>query len=368
MQRLLPYILTIVIIQLMGCKKEQVTDTGFFSNYDQRDFRMGFTTWPYARTIDAVDSTYLFINDHADIYSEHLDYRIPWKAWMNDLPLPADYVNNIQSRANRKIIGKKLLLSVSLLNTERNDLALDYDDTRPDYIHMNDKPIEDAYFKHVNYLVENLDPDYLVIAVEVNNLLTAGDNKWDEYKALIGNVKTRIKQEYPGLKISESVMLHEMLKPETGQQQYLAELFNYIDQMDFASISYYPFSNNYHTKAEFQTAFDLINQHVNVPIAFVETAHIAQNLVVPALQVNIPGSEAEQQLYLETLCNNAQEHDYEFIIWWGHRDYTALWQTLPDYIKDLAMFWLHTGIVRDDGSQRAAYHSWQSVYEKQFRQ
>ncbi len=359
------YIIILITFQLTGCKKDDIAETEFFSNFDHRTFSMGFTTWPYARTTGAVDSTYLFISKNADIYSEHLDYRIPWNAWMNDLPLPDEFTDNIRSRANRKIPGKKLLLSVSLLNTARNDLALDYDDTRPDYVHMNDKDIEDAYFKHINYLVENMKPDYLVIAVEINGLMTTGDDKWEEYKSLIGNIKTRIRQEYPELKISESVMLHVMLGIEKTHPQLLAELFSYINQMDFASVSYYPFADDYHTKAEFQTAFDLINQNIKVPVAFVETAQIAQDLIVPALNVNIKGNEAEQQLYLETLCTNAQENNYEFIIWWGHRDYTALWQTLPGYIKDLAKLWLNTGILRDDGSPRAAYQTWQQVYKKQ---
>jgi hypothetical protein len=39
-----------------------------------------------------------------------------------------------------------------LLNNERNDLASDFDGTIPNYTSLNDVEIEDAYFKHIQYI------------------------------------------------------------------------------------------------------------------------------------------------------------------------------------------------------------------------
>ena len=67
----------------------------FFSGYDTRNFMMGFTTRPFGPDLQDVDETYRFIADHADIYAEHIDYKIPWKAWINSTSLPAEFENNI---------------------------------------------------------------------------------------------------------------------------------------------------------------------------------------------------------------------------------------------------------------------------------
>ena len=355
----------ILILLLSACKKEKQKDTSFFSNYNHRDFKMGFTTWPYARTIQAVDDTYNFLTDNTDIYAEHIDHFIPWNAWMNNTALPSEFVDNIQSKVNRKLPGKKLLLSIGLLNNSRDDLMSDFDGTTPTYTHLNDAHIIDAYYKHVHYLVNALQPDRLVIAIEVNKLLLVNAIKWQEYKLMISEVKTRIKNDYPDLPISESMMLHVLLDAQSQHlDTYINEIFAYSNQLDFTSISFYPFSNNLHSKTDFQSAFDFLHQHTTNTIAFVETGNISKDLIIPSLNVNIRGSETEQKIYLETLCINAQEHQYDFIIWWTHRDYTALWQTFPPEIKDLASTWLSTGIITDDGTQRPSYTSWQKAFEK----
>ena len=359
------YQILIILTLLFACKKQKPEDTGFFSNYSHRNFEMGFTTWPFARTVQAVDDTYQFLVNNADIYAEHIDNAIPWNAWINNTALPSNFVNNIQSKANRRIAGSKLLLSVGLLNNTRDELMQDVDGTIPSYTHLNDIHIINAYYKHVHYLVNTLQPDRLVIAIEVNKLLLVNPAKWDEYKLMIAEVKAKIKNDYPSLPISESMMLHVLLDAKSHNlDTYINEIFTYTNQLDFTSISFYPFMNNLHTKINFQSAFDFLHQHTTNTIAFVETGNISKNLVIPNMNIDIQGNETEQRQYLETLCTNAQEHQYCFVIWWTHRDYTALWQTLPPEIQDLGSTWLSTGILKDNGTKRPSYASWRKAFEK----
>jgi hypothetical protein len=357
--------LLLIFTYLVGCSTESNPQDNFFSPYNQRNFQMGFTTWPYAATVQAVDDTYNFLAGNTDIYAEHIDHFIPWSAWINNTSLPPDFVSNIQSKANRKIPGKKLLLSIGLLNSSRDDLMEDYDGNIPAYNHLNDDHIIDAYYKHVHYLVEALQPDRLVIAIEINKLLLIDPPKWNEYKLLISEVKSRIKQEYPDLPISESIMLHVLLDAKQyNMDAYIDEIFAYSNNLDFTSVSFYPFSNNLHTASDFQQAFDFLHQNTTNPIAFVETGNISRRLIIPNMQVDIEGNETEQKLYLEKLCINAQEYNYDFIIWWTHRDYTALWETFPPEIRDLASTWLSTGLIHDNGTPKPAYDSWRIVFNK----
>ena len=363
----------IIILSQLSCSKDDEIEptinncntVDYFSEYTSRNFEMGFTSWSFGPNLQDVDDTYQFIENNADIYSEHIDNKIPWNAWINNLALPLEFTNEISGRVARKINNTQLLLSVSLLNSDRSELAEDFDGTIPTYTNLNDIEIEDAYFKHIQYLVNAFTPDYLVIAIEVNELKLRSPNKWNAYKLLISNVKSRIKQLYPNLKISESISLHNLYEPNVSNQiEYINEMADYMNQMDFVSISFYPFFINQHTKTDFQQTFDFLHNRINKPIAFVETANLAENLSIPNLNISITGNQCEQNIYLETLLTNAQVQNYEFVIWWTHRDYDALWDTFPQELKDVGKIWRNTGLLTKNRAERMAYLTWRNVLNK----
>ncbi|MEL7001227.1 MAG: hypothetical protein AAFN93_00690 [Bacteroidota bacterium] len=327
------------------------------------DFNMGFTTWSFGPNLQDVNDTYSFIENNSDIYAEHIDNNIPWNAWINDLTLPTDFTNEISGRVNRRIPGKELLLSVSLFNSNRDELASDFDGTIPAYTNLDDADIEDAYFKHIDFLVGEFQPDYLVIAIEVNELNLRAPEKWDSYKRLILNVKSRTRTQYPDLRISESISLHNLFEPDVpNQTAHIQDVFSHVNQNDFMAISFYPFLKNLSSTAEFQEVFDFLHANTALPIAFVESSHIAEDLIIPNLNVSIDGNENEQNDYLETLFENAENQDYEFIIWWAHRDYDALWQTFPAEVRDLGQIWRDSGLLDENGGERPAFSTWSSRF------
>lgn len=331
---------------------------------EDRNFKMGFTTWSFGPTPQDVDDTYAFIASNSDIYAEHIDNKIPWNAWINDLALPQEFTSEIESRINKRLFNQELLLSVSLLNSNRDQLAEDFDGTVPNYTNLNDIDIVEAYTKHIDYLVNQFDPDYLVIAIEVNELRIRAENKWEDYKSLIHDVKTNIKESYPNLPISESITLHNLYEPDiTNPEVYINEIMSYMNQMDFVSISFYPFFKNLKTREEFQKVFDFLHNNIQKPIAIVETSHIAEDLIVPNLNVSINGNQVEQNVYLETLLTNAEEQDYSFIIWWAHKDYDALWQTFPQEVQDIGKLWRDTGLINEVGNERLSLTTWSTIYE-----
>ncbi len=175
---------------------------------DQRNFRMGFTSWPYNDQLGGQDTTYAFLDQYGDIYAEHIDDKIPWSAWINNTSLPQEFVNNIQGRKFRRISGKELLVSVSLFNNLRTDLAEDFNGIVPTYDSLNQTDLIDAYVKHLDYIITELQPDHLVIAMEVNEILKNNPSLWPEYKAMINQVRDSLRNSYPSLPLSESFTLH----------------------------------------------------------------------------------------------------------------------------------------------------------------
>jgi len=349
-----------------GNQNEKCFDSTFFSEYPSKNFEMGFSTWAYAPSLESINSTYQFINNNSTIYSEQIDNNIPWSTWINNATLPSEFTDDLTRRLDNKITNLPLLLSISLLNIDRTDLASDFDGSIPNYSALNDKIIEDAYFKHVDYLIQKFQPKYLVIAIEVNELRIKDENKWEEYKLLIQEVKTRIRNKYPNLQLSESITLHNLFQPEVSDpNDYINEMVAYANQMEFVAISYYPFFKGHHTKTEFQTAFDFLHEKINQPIAFSETSHIAEDLSVSGFNFFADGSACEQNAYMETLLKNAQNHNYKFVVWWAHRDFDELWETFPEDLKDLGKLWRDTGLLDENGVERPAYQTWEKVLHKE---
>ena len=330
-----------------------------------RNFSMGFTTWSFGPNLEDVNDTYDFIANNSDLYIEHLDGSIPWNAYINDLPLPTAFINDMEGKANRKIPNTDLALSIGLLNIDRDDLEADFDGSVPAYNQLNDAVILDAYTEHVAYLVNLFAPEYLVIAIEVNELRLRNPALWEGYTLLIDEVIQRTRTTFPNLELSVSISLHNLFEPDvTDAQAYITSVFDHVNAMDFVAISYYPFLKNQNTTAAFQATLDFLYANTNKPIAIVESGHIAENLTVPNLNVSINGNATEQNAFLETLLTNAQSQDYEMVVWWAHRDYDALWEVFPPEVRDIGQLWRDTGLLDENGRERSALATWQTFLEE----
>ncbi len=331
----------------------------------ERSFSMGFTTWSFGPNLQDVNTTYDFIAANADVYIEHLDGTIPWNAYINNLPLPTEFTNEMEGKASRKIPNTDLVLSIGLLNIDRDDLETDFDGSVPVYNQLNDAAIVDAYTQHVEYLVDLFAPDYLVVAIEVNELPLKNPVLWEGYTRLINAVIQRTKASFPNLELSVSISLHNLFEPNVADAQgYITSVFEHVNQMDFVAISYYPFLKNQRTVEAFQATLDFLHANTSKPIAIVESGHLAENLIIPNLNVDISGNPMEQNAFLETLLTNAQTQDYEMVVWWAHRDYDALWEVFPHEVRDIGQLWRDTGLLDENGVERSAFATWQSFFEE----
>jgi len=362
------FILAIICVTAIHCNRYPLVvpcgDPQYQFN-NPRHFHMGFTTWQFGPNYADRIATYDFISKNADLYSEQFDHYIPWQALINNQPLPKDLTDDIASRLSLKPSGKKLLLSISLLNIPRDGLLPDIDGTIPAYTSISDSVIANAYIKYVRFLTDEFHPDYLVIGMEVNEFRIKKPDQWNAYLQLTGTVASQLKQVYPTLKLSSSITLHNWYQPNvTNPDAFIKEMTDYENAQDFVAISFYPFLKGLSTNTDFQKAFDFLHAQAKKPIAFTETGHIAETLSVPSYNLYVSTDVCQQNSYLETLFTNANEHNYEFIVWWTHRDYDALWQTFPDSTKDLGKLWKDTGLVDELGNERPAMKTWRAALAK----
>ncbi|MEQ8471071.1 MAG: hypothetical protein RIC35_07795 [Marinoscillum sp.] len=358
-----------VFCTLAACKKEspedpveslmtcsEPSDTVIVAD---RSFKMGFSTWPYATGIEAKEGTYAFIDQNADIYSEQFDDHIPWMAIMDNRPMAEPMARDLNERVQLKL-SKDLVVSVSLFNPERNDLITGYMGNTPTYSKLNDQQIEDTYYYYLNAVLDSLAPEYLVMAMEVNEFYLNKPEQWEDYKLLATNIKERLKIDYPELLISESVTLHNLV--DADDNEYLTEIIDYVNTMDFAAISYYPFIHGALNQSAFERDLAFLKEHITKPIALVETAHIAEDLELENPPLLLEGDECTQKDYMQAMLRAADESDFEFVIWWSHKDFDALWNTFPDDVKPLGKLWRDTGLINEKDQERPALQLWQAVF------
>ncbi|MEL6842019.1 MAG: hypothetical protein AAFP02_02305 [Bacteroidota bacterium] len=360
---------SLLITFCLGCQEAGLTPgcetPSFFEEYASRNFQMGFSTWSFGPEENDRRETYQFIAKHADIYSEQMDEYIPWRALEASTDMPEALIDEVDFRFAQRPAGHQLILSVSLLNTDRSELLPDKDAYIPSYEHLDDAMIVDAYGRYLIYLIERMKPDYLVMAMEVNDLYLHNPDKWIEYQSLARQIRPALKALYPDLPISESVVLHNWYQPEVDNpDQYISELASYVNELDFAAISFYPFFKGQSKARQFQKSFEFLHEQISIPIGLVETTHLAEDLSVASYDIEIASDPCEQNEYLESLLSNAQEQSYEFVIWWSHRDYDLLWQVFPDEVKDIGKLWRDTGLIDENGEERLAFQTWKKVFEK----
>ncbi|MFK8044770.1 MAG: hypothetical protein AB8B72_04705 [Crocinitomicaceae bacterium] len=347
-------------ILLVSCNKNKPKKV-----IDNRQFKMGFSTWPFGTTESNVTETYNFLEANGDVYSEHIDDKIPWQNWIGGSELPQEFVDGINYKLSKKPTNLPLLLSISFLNNGRSDIMEDRDGSIPNYVNLNDSAIQAAYFNHVCYMVDAFKPTYLLYAIESNELLNNTPEKWESFRALMDSIQFKLKEKYPNIEMAESVTLHNWYEPNViDKENYVTEIDQVASNGDFTAISFYPFFKGLNSKNDFQKAFDFLHSKTSLPVAFVETNHIAEDLVVDGLNLNIESNEKEQNEYLEALLINAHTKNYKFIIWWAHRDYDALWETFPNEVKDLGKIWRDTGLQDEDGNDRASLKTWRQILAK----
>lgn len=75
-------------------------------------------------------------------------------------------------------------------------------------------------------------------------------------------------------------------------------------------------------------------------------------------KVTIPGSPEKQEEYYRFLFRRAQEHRFEFIVSFIHRDYDPLWEAIKSSAPEIFKAWRDCGMVDEHGKDRPVLALW----------
>jgi hypothetical protein len=330
----------------------------------KRTFRMGFTGFPHDFTLQAVSDAQKFSREHADIIAHHIE-GVPWAEALKDLPWTAKMTQQWQGKKAATPPGGKVYLAVS---PGRGELKV-ADEGLPLPPELAGKPYDDplvkkAYLNYCRRALEFFQPDYMAIGIEVNEIYSAGAEKWRAYAALHKYVYQQIKQARPGLPVFASFTLHGMLNARgKARDEMLSAYQQLMPYNDLVAVSFYPFIAGGTTEIGAALGWMTGNfDKFRKPYAVVETGEAAERLVFPKSGQVIHGTPAKQAAYYKELLALAQARRFAFVITFVHRDYDPLWDKIKDSAPEAFMAWRDCGLLDEKGAPRPAYELWQKYF------
>lgn len=355
-----------------GCSSEAPVEVGPLEPIESRSFYMGFTPFPSAITIDAVVAAQQFAVQHGDLISHHLEQGVPWTEALNGEPFHENLLKEWNSRLEYSK-GKKIFLSLNAITDGRNSIALYRGEKEnmplPEAFAgkaLNDPDVKTAYLNFCRRAIAAFKPDYFAIGIEVNELLHNAPDQWSAYKELYKFVYQELKSEHPDLPLMATVSLHNLTnkgwKDLEYQQKEIKELLQYIDVL---GISFYPYMAGYGERPTEQLQW--LREFTDKPIAISETGFIAETLKLDSYNLKIPGSQAKQLAYIETLLDAAQKDDYLFVVQFLTRDYDALWKSIKSFAPEAFKVWRDTGMEDENGIPRPALQVWDHYYNAPYK-
>jgi hypothetical protein len=327
-----------------------------------RPFRMGFTGFVYAVTPEAVASTTAFCRKHGDLIAHHIE-GAAWTEMHEGKPLPEALLKKWEEHRVRKSEGGKVYLALS---PGRGELKV-AEKCAPLARALKGKGYDDpaviaAYLAYCEKAVEYFQPDWLVIGIEMNEVLTSNRAAWTAYLKLHEETWRALKKKHPQLPIAASLSLHNFYK---GGDATFNEWQKLDTWNDFVAVSYYPF-----IAPDRYKPMDWLLGKVSAggkPIAFVETNDAAEVLPLPMAKVTIQGSPEKQREYYERLLALAEKHRFEFIVSFVHQDYDALWDTIKATAPELFIAWKDCGFLDENGNARPALAVWDATFARTWK-
>lgn len=365
------FFIGILCIFFYSCK-----DDNEIIEIETRNFYMGFTPWPYDATQSAVDWTYSTIFSHGDIVSQHIEEGVPWQESYDSTAFSSNFMNEIQTRTIKNYENHSIVLSLNPLNMQRNSLAPYRGESEAmdlqspwDTLQFNSSQVLIAYENYVKRMIQYVQPDYLIIGIEVNLLLRNNPKQWDAYVELHSYVYSKIKEIYPHLPVGVSVFSVPYCPEWSNEDNLQVQLDGLKDinpYIDFLAYSVHPFMSGLLAESFPDDYFKRLFSYTTKPIAISESSYPAQlwqTIKEPILTWN--GTQDKQESFLYKMLEAAHQQNALFVIWFTVRDYDALWNGVMNQ-DPIGLIWRDTGLFDEQGNKRKSCNTWLKWLQKEY--
>ncbi len=337
-----------------------------------RAFDLGFTTWPYDATVEAVNFVYTETSSRGDFVAHHLDGGIPWQEALDGTAYNPAVEAEIQARLDNTAATQRMYLAISPFNTVRDGLAGHWGTgtnqplTAPwDSRDFDTPEVIAAYTNFARDMITRFQPTYFNLGIEASELLVNDLTRFNRYETFATHVANSLRADFPDLRLMISVALKS---PGSARAESIeANIDPLIDLVDVVGISAYPyvFFDHANKGDPANLPANWFSQIQNIadgkPIAVAETAWIAERLEIPAFGVDVMANAQNQADYMVELFAEAEALDAEFVVWWALVDFDALWNTALAQ-DPVARIWRDTGLFDESLNPRPALDVWQQQF------
>ncbi len=369
--------LIFIIVVISGCSSGSSTNSEPAES--GRSFKMGFTPWLYAASVDAQQTTYNRLNAQGDMIKHHFMGGVPWQEAFDKTPYRENLQGEIAGRLARTGSSVDVFLAIDSLNSARDGLTLYWGDTQNMPLSgewanrsWSSPEVITAYINFASDLIDRFQPTHFEYATEISELILNKPEVFADYLVFSETIYTALSQSYPDLKLITSVA---MKSPASNEMQMIkGSMVDIMPFTDVLGISIYPYAFFAHADkgdpenlpANWLTQASQIAN--GKPMAISESGWIAEDLDIKAktYTVSETSDTTKQAAYASLLLESANDLDMEFVIWWAVTDYDVLWtDTLGQNL--LAKIWKDIGLYDESQVARPALTVWDSWLNKPLR-
>jgi hypothetical protein len=324
-----------------------------------RSFLMGFSTWPPGPTLKDVNDRNSFLGEYGDITLVHLDNGVPWVEALAGEEYSDALKEKFSDERSNIPRGNKLFVAITPLSQDRQALAPYYGESEGMELpsewkgyELNDENVKKAYLDYAQNTIKFLNPNYLAIGIEVNQLPSS---KWPDYVELHSFVYDELKKDYPSLPIFTTVVIQEPIVPVSSNEWLM-------EKNDILALSTYP---HVHGRAVNENYFDPALKY-DIPIAIAETGLPSKDF--KAIGFDFRYDEAKQSEFIELILRKANDNDFVFVVNWANIDFDDLLEVIPKgYVRDLGKLWAWTGFQESNRQDKPALKIWNDYFRSPLR-
>jgi len=334
-----------------------------------RSFYMGFTRWPPEATLDGIQRMDNFIASHSDLAALHFDGGIPWPEALADGDYPSAVINDWKGARDSIPQGHKLYVAITPLDMSRAHLAPYWGtaNNQPlpkpwDGYQLNSPEVKRAYLNFARRVIEYFHPDYFAIGVEVNIAQVKSTDVWNAYKELHQYIYENLKKENPDLPIFATFSNSHMNGFSGGNRDaQKTEITKLLKYSDLFGLSVYPYGPDYHNGGD--NPAPIPNDLFDTALSFGKPVVVAESGMPSAdfstFGMNFKFTPEYQEQWIQFLMKKAQENHFLFVVNWLTIDFDKLLKDFPSKdTRELATFWVYTGLQRSDGCNKKALATW----------
>jgi hypothetical protein len=222
---------------------------------------------------------------------------------------------------------------------------------------FGDPQVRQAFLEYAQYVALNYQPRYLALGVEVNSYERQNPDDFAQFVSLYAEAYDAVKEQSPDTLVFPTFQLEDMtgrLPAGDTQQSQWHVIDGFEPKMDLLAVSTYP-SRVFEAPADIPgDYYRQLTAHTDKPVAIAEVGYATE----PDAEGSEGAGELRQAAFLERILGDADRLDMSLVVWSVRQD--------PKYTGDPAVSSLlqHIGLVRTDGSEKAAWSVWEDAAQR----